>query len=248
MRTFLLACAVLSLAAAPAWAQTFSGRQAPSHRAAYLPKAATRTTVRYAKQTNVEAVVASHGYATREMSGGCCDSGCDTGCSTCASRGIGCCKPALLPCLLDNFQDALICLIPTRAHCCSYPRTCGEPSCSNQPVGRCCDRQPILNSIFSRRCGGGCGGCTASPGCCTAAEAHGMHLMAPPVEELEAPESPFRDDPEMPMQRGARKPSTRTKTTQNWFKKSERGAPVRYASERPSMIIVGSASPIVVSE
>jgi hypothetical protein len=202
--------------------------------------------VRYAKQTNVEATVASHGYATREMSGGCCDSGC----ATCTSRGIGCCTPALFPCLLDNFQDALICLIPTRAHCCPYPRTCGEPSCSNQPVGRCCDRQPLLNSIFSRRCGSGCDSCTtAAPTCgCTAGEAHGMHLMSPPDMENMDKQDPFRDDPEMPMQRGARKPSTRTKTTQQWFKKSTPGTPVRYAGERPSMIVVGSASPIVVSE
>jgi hypothetical protein len=201
-----------------------------------LPRANSPTT-RVVKQTHVQSVVASRGYDTN---------GCDScGCSQCAAAHGGC-RPALLPCVFDNLPDLFICLLPTRAHCCPYPRTCGEPSCCNQPVGCCNQRQPLLNSLFSQRyCDSGCNAPCQS---CTAGEAHGMHLMTPLYEELDRRESPFRDDPEMPMQRGARKPSQSTKTTQQqWFKKTD-AAPVRYTREGPSMIIVGSASPIRVGE
>jgi hypothetical protein len=154
-----------------------------------MPSQVRPVQYRVTSTSRVQEVIADHGYGD----GAAC--GCNHGGPTSGRGPLGLhCRPALLPCVFDNIPDLFICLLPTRAHCCPYPKTCREPSCWNQPVG-CCNRQPLLNGLFARhsRCGvGGCNSCASrgTPDCgCEA-----MHQEAPSVEMLPPQPEPAMDE------------------------------------------------------
>lgn len=249
MRLTLLAILVIVATASTAQAQL------PSHRAAYAPK---KTTVRYQTTTSsmshVESTIAAHGF----VSGGYGDGADGCPCGHPPRTGRNCC-PSIFPDVLDNIFDPLICLVPTRAHCCSYPKV---NTCNYKPstYSACGCKQPFLNGIFAckKSCcqsrASGCSSCsTPAAGCssCTSKGSSDSEVITSPM-----PESPFKDDPaaDAPAVQGATKkkvvaPKTASNRQNNWYKTSTPTPVSRMNSlNAPGTIAVGNATPISIRE
>ncbi|HTN76155.1 MAG TPA: hypothetical protein VL096_12950 [Pirellulaceae bacterium] len=249
MRYSVLAVLSLLLIASPALAQGRISYGPSSPRASYQPRASqVNYRTKTVTNTHVDNVIASHGYGGYgDGSGGC-------PCGHPPRVGRNCC-PGIFPDVIDNFWDGLICLVPTRAHCCPYPHV----DTSHHRQGSCGCPQPRFKSLFPCSKGGcqksSCSSCTTSApscGCTTKAGAETWEHLSPPQPE---PETPFKDDPaEMPMQRGATKKSKysapkTTATSPGWYK-TVRPAPITAANRQavPRVMVVGTAAPITIDE
>lgn len=249
MRLTLLAALTMMAIASPALAQL------PSHRASYQPRAASGS-YKYTgyAQTHVEATVASHGYGEYGDGTG----GCACGHPSRFGRNCG---TSIFPDVIDNIEDAFINLIPTRAHCCPYPKVCVPHKVYTPPTCNDGCHEPLFNRLFGgySRCNGGCSSCSSCSSCtkgepscgCTSKGVTETELLTPPKTPAV---TPFGDDPEeAPAARGAKLNTKRsvpktTSTAPGWYKTVRPTPATVMRLSTPGVIAVGNASPITIRE